>query len=282
MQEKDVVITYETLFELLRIEKNREDLQKIDESFYDDVLLYLSEKKAMLQNHADPSQLLFTDDRVRLEFENIRKILKDLYDRREKKILNLALNRSRTGMTIANTSHMLSLEKAMFSSVCRTLASFREGVLGNVLIGKVPDVDAIERGAVPAEVSHILVPTDSGANFLLESNPSMSRQEGRDAEVESSSFVSSQQNAASGSLENSSAHCTEWPTLALVNETKDLKSAPFSAEPQSTKRVRFLAPIGEIVGPDLQIYGPYNKGDQISLPKELVWILIEKKHVEEI
>ncbi|MBI5398972.1 DNA replication complex GINS family protein, partial [Candidatus Woesearchaeota archaeon] len=229
MQEKSVVITYETLFELLRIEKNREDLQKIDESFYEDVLLYLSEKKAMLQNHVDPSQLLFTDDRVRLELENVRKILKDLYDRREKKILNLALNRSRTGMTIANTSHMLPSEKAMFSSVCQKLISFREYVLCNVLAGKFPDLGATTgHRAAPAETSHILVPMDSGANFLLEADLGTSHQEGNDAGAEvqagvQASFIPSQPSATSNLFENHSAtHATGYETVLDTNDTKDL------------------------------------------------------------
>jgi DNA replication initiation complex subunit (GINS family) len=40
----DVKITYETLFDLLRREKNRNELQQLDPSFYLDVVSYLKEK----------------------------------------------------------------------------------------------------------------------------------------------------------------------------------------------------------------------------------------------
>lgn len=289
--QKDVVITYETLFEILRLEKNREDLQKIDERFYEDVLFYLSEKKAMLQNISDPSKLLFTDDRVRLELENVRKILKDLYDRREKKILNLALNRSRTGMTIANISHMLPSEKALFYSVCQTLTGFRDGVLGNVVAGKLPDVEAINHNSGRAEVEHLFIPTEAGANVQtgakIDTNEQNCQTEGKSAPLQDSVPFSQSSVASSESLENQSTKCATGRTTVLSsNETKDLKSTSFLAgslaSQPATKTVRFLAPIEEIVGPDLQIYGPYTPGEQISLPKELAWVFIEKKQAEEI
>jgi len=45
LEAKEVNITYETLFELMRREKMREDLQEISPSFFDDVLEYLIEKQ---------------------------------------------------------------------------------------------------------------------------------------------------------------------------------------------------------------------------------------------
>jgi hypothetical protein len=66
-------------------------------------------------------------------------------------------------------------------------------------------------------------------------------------------------------------------------EPKDLKITPSSTEiSANTKKVRFLAPIGEIVGPDLQIYGPYNQGAVIALPSELARVLVEKKQAEDM
>ena len=46
MQEsKEVAITFETIYEILRREKNKEDLQRIDNDFFQDVLNYLKEKQ---------------------------------------------------------------------------------------------------------------------------------------------------------------------------------------------------------------------------------------------
>ena len=48
METKEVNITYETLYELLKREKDMTDLQKLDSSFFNDFVDYLNEKKKML------------------------------------------------------------------------------------------------------------------------------------------------------------------------------------------------------------------------------------------
>ncbi|MBR9702583.1 hypothetical protein GOV10_00975, partial [Candidatus Woesearchaeota archaeon] len=79
------VISYETLFELLRKEQSREDLQVLPEEFYADVLAFMHEK------HAAEASDGSAGHRAEIEFRNIKKVLKELYERRERKILLLAL-----------------------------------------------------------------------------------------------------------------------------------------------------------------------------------------------
>ena len=45
---KEVNITYETLFELLKREKDTNDLQKLDADFFNKFVDYINEKKKML------------------------------------------------------------------------------------------------------------------------------------------------------------------------------------------------------------------------------------------
>ena len=50
MAEKDVIITFDTLFDLARREKYREEIQKIDPKFFEDVIKYFNEKQAILES----------------------------------------------------------------------------------------------------------------------------------------------------------------------------------------------------------------------------------------
>ena len=50
METKEINITYETLFELLKREKDLTDLQKLEPSFFNDFVDYLNEKKNLLDN----------------------------------------------------------------------------------------------------------------------------------------------------------------------------------------------------------------------------------------
>lgn len=128
---KEVIITYETLFELLRREKDRNELQKLEVSFFDDVAGYLREKGKILENKEDSSS--FGDKKkVETQIKNIKNILKELYERREKKIINLAVDKSRINSNI-DESNLLKEEKELFDSLVNELNNSRKNILFNVI-----------------------------------------------------------------------------------------------------------------------------------------------------
>ena len=89
MEAKEVNITYEVLFELLKREKDTADLQKLEPNFFNDFVDYLNEKKNMLGKE---DTLFSYDEKKKTEkqIENAKRIIKEIYERREKKILNIA------------------------------------------------------------------------------------------------------------------------------------------------------------------------------------------------
>jgi DNA replication initiation complex subunit (GINS family) len=140
---KEININYETLFELLRIEKNRDDLQELPQNFFEDVLAYMREKQQILDEGKQKEDLFSATEREKVitEMANIRKILRELYERREKKIISMALNKSRTRSNIIDTSKLLGDESRLFSRVVSVLDTFREGILLNVLDFRQPFVE---------------------------------------------------------------------------------------------------------------------------------------------
>jgi len=134
-EEEEITITYETLFEILRVEKSRDDLQGLPRTFFEDVLAYLREKQQIMDESRVKEDLYSSTerDKVSSEMSNIRRILKELYERREKKIINMALNKSRTNSNIIDTSKLMEIESNMFNNVVGTLDKFRSGILINVL-----------------------------------------------------------------------------------------------------------------------------------------------------
>lgn len=132
MEQKEVVITHETLFEILKIEKERTELQKLDDTFFNDVVSYIKDKRKITSGNDD---LFSSEDKIKTEkeLENIRRILKDLYDKREKKIINMALDKSRTKSDVIDTSSLLKEEKILFEYLVSSFDKFRTGVLYNLL-----------------------------------------------------------------------------------------------------------------------------------------------------
>jgi DNA replication initiation complex subunit (GINS family) len=139
---KEVVLTYETLYELLRREKSREELQKLDEGFIKDTLNYLREKQQAYDDNLTKNDIFSQSERDKLHIQiaNIRKILKDLYDIRERKIINMAINKSRTHSNIVDTQNLLQQEQAMFESLHSVLSQYRTGILHRMLELREPDV----------------------------------------------------------------------------------------------------------------------------------------------
>jgi len=148
----EVNITYETLFEILRIEKNRDDLQEIPATFFEDVVAYLREKQQILDEGRAKEDLFSATEREKTSTEmgNVKKILRELYERREKKIINMALNKSRTMSNIIDTSKLVGEESRMFGRIVETLDSFRGGILTNLLDLRIPYVEE-KKNAVQAD-----------------------------------------------------------------------------------------------------------------------------------
>ena len=137
---KEINITYETLFELLRREKTREELQKLDPEFFRDVLNYITEKTKSYEELKNKTDLFAADEKKKAEkqLQNIKKIIKELYERRERKIITAALDNSRMFSVVVDKSAMLEEEKKFFESVLDVLNKFRKDVLFSILEAKEP------------------------------------------------------------------------------------------------------------------------------------------------
>ena len=155
METKEINITYETLFELLKREKDTADLQKLDPNFFNDFVDYLNEKKKILGKEDS----LFSYDekkKVETQIDNARRIIKEIYDRREKKVLNIALIKSRTKSDVIDTSSFLENEKKFFDDVVKVLDVFRNDVINNIIDGKqaseiTADKEVIENKEIDAK-----------------------------------------------------------------------------------------------------------------------------------
>ena len=152
MEEKGkLAVTYETIFEMVRREKNRDELQKMEPTFFHDIESYVAEKMSALQVAQTTLTVFADEERAKLQkqLENVKTLIKELYERRERKILNMALIRSRTQSTIVDTSALLEEEKAFFTSLCTTLSNQRDQVCHRLLAKQIPAQAPAEKPSLP-------------------------------------------------------------------------------------------------------------------------------------
>ena len=137
----DTIITYEAIYEKLRKEKYEPELQKLPESFFKEVIDYLKEKQAIGETQKS-QQNMFPAEAAKTEkqIENVKKILKELYERRESKIIQLALYSSRTKTPI-DTSSLLSEELSMYKELVSNFNNYRSSILQSLLELNIPRIN---------------------------------------------------------------------------------------------------------------------------------------------
>ncbi len=134
MENKEIIITYENLYEILRREKFRTELQKLEPNFFEQVKKYIDEKRAILQVQKTKDSIFASTEveKTKIQLKNIQKILKELYDKREGKIVQLALFHSRS-LKEVNMEPLLEQEKEFYKTIKNALDSSRSLILMDLL-----------------------------------------------------------------------------------------------------------------------------------------------------
>ena len=135
-----MTITYETLYELLRTEKYKKELQTLSNTFLQDVIEYLQEKENIIQSQEKQDSLFASEiNKTKRQLENTKRILKELYERRERKIIDLALLSSRSKEP-QEISSMLPQEHEHFQNILTNLDIARNNILFSILSKKLPSI----------------------------------------------------------------------------------------------------------------------------------------------
>jgi DNA replication initiation complex subunit (GINS family) len=118
-------ISYRLLRKIQQIEKNTPVLTDLDNDFYTNLEKYLSDLNTHLKSESDEHKKKLIDE----EIINTKKIIINIYEQREKKILLAAISKARSGDP--DLKNMVSVEKAFFDSILNLINTFRENILEN-------------------------------------------------------------------------------------------------------------------------------------------------------
>ncbi len=132
------IITYEKLYDLLRKEKSTQELQKIDKDFFRSVVDYLKEKEAIAESQKGKESIFSGEaDTTVKQVANIKKLIKELYEKREYKTIQLAMFASRIGDKEIPAA-LLAEERPLFLDIVNILNVYRESVVQNVIDKRLP------------------------------------------------------------------------------------------------------------------------------------------------
>jgi len=115
-------ITFELIRRIQREEQRVPKLTKLPENFYQNIAAYLQQKRNLVETK---------DDRKGgLEIKNIERLVEDIFNRRERKILNQAIISVRTGMSPENLTEE---EDVFFNVLLNSLKDRRDNMLKKML-----------------------------------------------------------------------------------------------------------------------------------------------------
>ncbi|MBM3199575.1 DNA replication complex GINS family protein [Candidatus Woesearchaeota archaeon] len=139
--DREIVITYETLYEILRREKIRPEIQQLDKTFLKDVLKYLSEKQSILDSQSKKVSVFSSSEaqKTQKQVENVKRMIQEIYERRENKIIQHAIFSSRMCDNI-QVQEMLEEERQLYEEITAVLNKYRDGVLASILSLKNPEI----------------------------------------------------------------------------------------------------------------------------------------------
>ncbi|MCK4348032.1 MAG: DNA replication complex GINS family protein [Thermoplasmatales archaeon] len=116
-------ISYKTLRKIQQTEGKSPMLTKIDSYFYNDLLDYMKNLDNRLEKELkSQKQMLLTD-----EIQNTNKIIRSIYEYREKKILLAAISKARGGRP--DLKNLIDAERNLFDSALKLMIQSREQLL---------------------------------------------------------------------------------------------------------------------------------------------------------
>ena len=117
------IITHEAIYEILVKEKARQDLQKIDPEFFNQLSKYLEEKELILKSQKEKDSFPEEIKKTEKQLKTITQLSNEITERRKRKILDLALLNSRTPTAIKE-KNLLQNEEILYDSILTTLKQF--------------------------------------------------------------------------------------------------------------------------------------------------------------
>ncbi len=239
-EEEESAITFETFRKFQRKEKKNEKLQELPEDFFKACVDWINSKEEEFEESGDSTLIR--------ELENVKSIVSDIFERRRKKILILALHSVRSKKVSEN---LLPEEREFFEKTVKNLRNLEVNLLERVLKGKKPESADDEEDDEDEEE---------------EESEEEGQKEGESREEEI------KEDGKGGGKKN------DVKTKEIGNEKKAEKVDVKTAENQVL--VRITDAVEQFMGTDQEEYGPLEQGDIVTLPEDIAGLLIERDKAE--
>ena len=258
----EIKISYEYIFDVRMREKKKQEIQKIDNDFYAQVTDFLNELRQRL---VAPTQTKlerdFEQERLNTQINNIRRLVREIFEIRERKIIKLALNKSKIKNAVIDTGNFLSFEVELMQKLSHTISEYQNKYLFKIMTGN----KVYSKPMNPEEKLEVYDNRENDASKVNGNN----------------------NNPNSQNNQNNSANKTNKSTDANnINSNKPKLETKVSAtKPKEERkiRIRLLKPLPKLIaGPNKDVIGPYKTGEMVHMGEKIALKLVEKGRAERV
>lgn len=163
---EEVSITYESLFDILRREKNREELQELDKEFIKNLIEYIKSKELLIKQ-SQTEQYANDNEKIKIQLKNIKKIIRELFERRQRKIINMAIYKVRALSSLIDTKALLGEEKTFYDEIVKILSFFNDNIVNQIIIAESPKEKIIEENRIERQSINTNLNDQNDKNITL-------------------------------------------------------------------------------------------------------------------
>lgn len=267
------VITYETFRKFQRQERENENLQKLPEDFFQSCAEWINRKGKVYHETKDTMILK--------EIENVMSIIKDILDRRERKLLLMAMHAVRSNAVPQNIH---SHEEKHFDGIVDHLKNMREKILG--VIKEEDKTEKLEK-EFKKEVKKV---EEEGIKPMVKKPKPPTKTEELEKKEEKKPEDDIHYEKIAVPLIEKKLH-EEKKEKEASEEEKPKKEPeligkeheaplPKIVEPPGFKLVKILEEVPKFLGTDGKAYGPFRLDDLVTLEERIAELLVSKKKAE--
>ncbi len=242
-------ISFRFLRELQRKERESPELQKLPDDFIDQLRDYIKRKVELLSN---PEMLTFAEKK---EIENLKPVIKCIFERREQKIVRAALHAARTGIKPRN---MLPHEEALFNALKQEIVKNRL-LLDDILML----IDPLHRNSLQLMDEELEVQNSGEETFNRDVET------GHEVEREAEKLAES---AEEKEKENGEVEAEKEKGEKTSNKTPS----------REFMRLEIIRDVPAFIGIDLNKYGPWKKGQIVAVPEKIARALVKTGRAREL
>ncbi len=292
-EKEDNIITYETFRKFQKNERDNDNLQELPEDFFQSCAEWIK-RKGEAYNKTKDTMIL-------KEIENVMSIIKDILDRRERKLLLMAMHAVRSDAVPQN---LHSHEEKHFDNIVSHLKNMRVNILG-IIKGEKGETKKLEKelekeikeeeGKLPNSLN---IP---GKEFKVKGLKEEIKEDGekewepeeqekeekpveRDAvKPEEKKEEKAQTEENEPDKETKEENKIEEEEEKIEEREKELfPEDKFDKvkEPEGYKHVRVIEDVPQFLGTDGKTYGPLKKDDIVTVEEEVAKLLVNKEKVE--